>query len=274
MKTSELKLFDRNPRTISREAMEKLKASIERDPEFMTLRPIVVDESMTVLGGNQRLRAIRELGMDEIPDSWVARSEDLTDEQKRRFVVLDNLAAGEWDVDLLANEYDVSELDDLGFDVELLGLDDLEVDAGLTDPDEVPEPPEEPVTQYGDLWVLGDHRILCGDSTVAEDVERVLGGEKADLCFTSPPYAMQRKDDYGGIPSRDYPVWFQKIASNVWNNLSDTGSFFVNIKEHVEDGQRSLYVFKTVMKMVENGWRYVDQLSGQNQDSRVAGKIG
>lgn len=170
MKTSELKLFDRNPRTISSEAMGKLKASIERDPEFMTLRPIVVDETMTVLGGNQRLKAIRELGMDEIPDRWVARSEDLTDEQKRRFVVLDNLAAGEWDVDLLANEYDVSELDELGFDLKELGIDNENYDDERYSRKIVPpiyEPKGECPPIY-DLYDDSKYLMLCQEIEIAD----------------------------------------------------------------------------------------------------------
>ena len=108
-----------NPRKITDAQMDKLKESIRRDPEFMVLRPMVIDEDGTVLGGNQRLRAITELGMQEVPDSWVVKAGDLTDEQKRRFILVDNAPggmAGEWDVDLLANEWELPELEELGFD--------------------------------------------------------------------------------------------------------------------------------------------------------------
>ena len=88
-----------------------------------------------------------------------------------------------------------------------------------------------------------------------------------------PPYAMQRKDDYGGIPPDEYPGWFFR-ASNVYQVLADDGSFFVNIKEHVEDGQRSLYVMKTIIALAEGGWRYVDQLIWTKPGCLAAGPIG
>ncbi len=126
MKVSNLKLHKRNPRKISREAMDKLKQSIERDPQFMVLRPMVVDENMAVLGGNQRLKAIRELGYKDVPDEWVVRADNLTDEQKRRFVLVDNAPtgmAGEWDIDILSADWDLPDLEDLGFSLAELGLD-------------------------------------------------------------------------------------------------------------------------------------------------------
>ena len=125
MRIDKLKLHERNPRQITQAALNKLAESIRRDPEFMVLRPIVVDKDGTVLGGNMRLRAIRQLGMDEVPDAWVVRAADLTDEQKRRFILVDNAPtgmAGTWDIDLLANEWDVPELEELGFDLGELGL--------------------------------------------------------------------------------------------------------------------------------------------------------
>ena len=126
MKTSELKLHKRNPRQISRPAMDKLKNSIERDPEFMKLRPIVVDENNTVLGGNQRLIAIRELGYKDIPDEWVKPATGMDAEKLRRFMLVDNAPsgmAGEWDIDILSADFDLPELEELGFDLGDLGLD-------------------------------------------------------------------------------------------------------------------------------------------------------
>ena len=108
MKLHQIKPNPDNPRKIATEAMERLKESIRRDPEFMRLRPIVVDESGTILGGNQRHAAITALGMTEIPDDWVRRADDLTDEQRRRFVIVDNGPegmSGEWDLELLAADW-------------------------------------------------------------------------------------------------------------------------------------------------------------------------
>ena len=118
MKVSKLKIRPNNPRRISPPAMEKLKESIQRDPQFLTLRPIVVDEDMTCLGGNQRLTAIQQLGMKDIPDNWVVKASELTEEQRKRFILIDNKEYGEWDYDILTAEWDIPELEDLGFDME------------------------------------------------------------------------------------------------------------------------------------------------------------
>ena len=117
MKTSVIRPNPDNPRKIGPEALECLKRSIERDPAFMRLRPIVVDEHGMILGGNQRYAAICAMGMNEIPDDWVVRAADLTDEQRRRFVIVDNGPegmSGEWDLELLVNEWDDGLLFDLG----------------------------------------------------------------------------------------------------------------------------------------------------------------
>ena len=151
MKISELKSQKGNPRKITPAALAKLAESIERDPEFMILRPMVIDEEGSVLGGNQRLRAIQKLGMDEIPDAWVVKAADLTDEQKRRFVLVDNAPAGMaggWDIDLLSEEWEIPELTELGFDLDALGLvekcpislDDDEQDTNTDDKKTIPCP--------------------------------------------------------------------------------------------------------------------------------------
>lgn len=125
IKLSSLKPKPGNPRKISDDALAKLAESIKRDPEFMRLRPIIVDCDGTVIGGNQRAKACQLLGMDEVPDDWVRKAEGLTDEQLRRFVLVDNAPsgmAGDWDADLLLDEWDASELEGLGFDLDALGI--------------------------------------------------------------------------------------------------------------------------------------------------------
>lgn len=120
MNINQIKPNPDNPRTISKEALVKLKASIERDPQFMRLRPIVIDENNMVLGGNQRYRACCELGLTDLPDDWVVRATDLTDEQRKRFVLIDNAPegmSGEWDLDTLVRDWDRIELSDLGFEI-------------------------------------------------------------------------------------------------------------------------------------------------------------
>ena len=123
IKLSKLKLNDRNPRIIKTEAFDRLKSSIQRDPEFMILRPIVTDEAGLILGGNMRFRACQGLGMKELPDGWVVKATDLSEEQKRRFILVDNAPegmAGDWDFDILSADWDVPELEELGFDMSSL----------------------------------------------------------------------------------------------------------------------------------------------------------
>lgn len=149
-------------------------------------------------------------------------------------------------------------------------LSDLAEDAGLYQDeakgvveDEVPEPPVNPITKPGDLWTLGDHRLLCGDSTKAEDVERLMAGGRINVAFTSPPYASQRKYDessgFKPIPESDFCDWFDNVQQNVKSHITDDGSWFVNIKAHCDDGCRSLYVFDLVLSHVRKwGWRLID----------------
>lgn len=189
--------YARNSRTHSDAQVAQIAASIK---EWGWTTPILIDETEQVIAGHGRLMAARKLGMAEVP---VIVAAGWTDAQKRAYVIADNklaLNAG-WDESLLALEF--GELEGLGFDVELTGfsaeeiaaLTPEEVPAALTDEDEVPEPPEEPVTRLGDVWLLGRHRLMCGDSTSVDAVEKLMDGGKADMVFTDPPYGV----DYEGI---------------------------------------------------------------------------
>lgn len=182
-----------NPRSISGEKFEKLVNSIRQFPEMMEARPIVVDQNNVILGGNMRFKAAKEAGLQEV-DVYVASWDEAKNPE---FIIKDNVGFGEWDWDMLANEWDAVLLDDWGLDV----WQEEEEKEGLTDPDEVPEVPADPVTQLGDLWILGEHRLLCGNSTKAEDVERLMDGEKADMVFTDPPYGMDLDTDYTKMPN-------------------------------------------------------------------------
>lgn len=150
---------------------------------MLEARPIVVNPDMIVLGGNMRLKACKAAGLTEAP-VYVASWEE---SKAKEFIVKDNVGFGEWDWDILANEWDAVELEEWGLDV---WTPDEEPTEGLTDPDEVPEAPEEPKTKLGDLYILGEHRLLCGDSTKAEDVERLMNGNSPELMVTDPPYGV------------------------------------------------------------------------------------
>jgi len=186
---AEIKPYEQNPR-LNDDAVEAVAESIRR---FGFRQPIVVDEGGVIVCGHTRWKAAQKLGLEKAP-VHVAR--DLTPEQIRAYRIADNKTAelAEWNMELLPIE--LAELGDAGIDWSLLGFDQDElaklldpgVQEGLTDPDAVPEPPDDPVTKPGDLWVLGDHRLLCGDSSSAEDVDRLLDGQPIHLVNTDPPY--------------------------------------------------------------------------------------
>jgi len=146
---------------------------------------------MVVLGGNMRLKACKEAGLKEVP---VIKVNDLTEEQQREFIIKDNVGFGEWDWDLLANEWDTDLLEDWGLELDFNPVDDD--NAGLTDEDDVPEVTEVPVSKVGDIWLLGEHRVMCGDSTNGGDVALLMNGEKADMVFTDPPYGVDFQSNY------------------------------------------------------------------------------
>jgi DNA modification methylase len=187
--------FARNARTHSEAQVAQVAASMK---EWGWTNPILVAEDGTIIAGHARVLAARQLGLREVP---VMIAEGWSDAQKRAYVLADNqlaLNAG-WDIPILQNE--LAELAGWDFDLSLLGFENLDAllasqNEGLTDPDEVPEPPTEPVTRQGDLWILGNHRLLCGDATVATDVDRVLGGVKPLLMVTDPPYGVDYKPEW------------------------------------------------------------------------------
>ena len=189
MKLSTLKANPTNPRIIKDEKFQKLVKSIEEFPEMLEARPIVVNPEMIVIGGNMRFKACKAAGLKEAPVYMATWGET----KDREFIIKDNVSSGENDFDILANEWDAEELNEWGLDV---WTGEPEETEGLTDPDDVPEVPEEPKTKLGDLYILGEHRLLCGDSTKAEDVEKLMNGETPDALITDPPYGIDLDTDY------------------------------------------------------------------------------
>lgn len=186
--------YVRNSRTHSDEQIGQIASSIK---EFGFTNPILIDADNQIIAGHGRLMAANRLQMKEVP---CIRLSHLTESQKRAYVIADNklaLNAG-WDDELLALE--IKDLQDLDFDVSLLGFSDDELSGimdklveeveGLTDEDDVPEPPEEPKTKLGDIYKLGNHRLMCGDSTNIGAVDKLMNGQKADMVFTDPPYGV------------------------------------------------------------------------------------
>ena len=182
-KTANLRTNPNNPRAIRKDQLNKLVKSLQEFPEMLEARPIVIDKDGTVLGGNMRLKAAQLAGLDEVP-VYVREWDEDKDGQ---FIIKDNVSFGEWDQDMLANEWEPEQLDEWGLNID---WDEPEETEGLTDADDVPEVPEEATTKPGDLWLLGEHRLLCGDSTKSEDVERLMNGATADALVTDPPYGI------------------------------------------------------------------------------------
>jgi DNA modification methylase len=194
-----LKPYERNARTHSVEQVAQIAASIV---EFGFTNPILVDSNDGIIAGHGRLSAAQELGLRTVP---VVVLDHLSERQRKAYILADNqlaLNAG-WDTDLLRGE--LQDLAEQDFDLTLIGFSDDELADLLpdieelapedADADAVPEPPEEPVSKPGDVWLLGKHRVMCGDSTVITDVERLMAGAKAALMHADPPYGMGKASD-------------------------------------------------------------------------------
>jgi len=197
VKINEVKPNPKNPRVIKDGKFQKLVKSIQEFPDMLNKRPLIVftdvDGKYCVLGGNMRLKALNELKFKEIP---VIVADEWTEEQKHEFLIKDNVGFGEWDWDSLANEWDAEKLDDWGLDLPV----DLSVAEELEAEEDDYEIPNEINTDIvlGDLFEIGEHRLLCGDSTDSDQVAKLMNGEKANLSFTSPPYNAGKSESLSG----------------------------------------------------------------------------
>ena len=203
--------YAKNSRTHDDAQIAQIAASIK---EFGWTNPILVDGERGIIAGHGRLMAARKLGMTEVP---VIELKDLTPTQKKAYIIADNrlaLNAG-WDDQLLTIELnelleDKFSLDLLGFNADELNalLNSVEINEGLTDEDEVPEPPPEPITKLGDVWLLGNHRLMCGDSTSIDAVDKLMDGKRPDMVFTDPPYNI----DYQGVKDKREKIKNDKMS--------------------------------------------------------------
>lgn len=244
VKVSSLKLNPDNPRRIGNVEMDRLVKSLQDFPDMMRLREIVVDETMTVLGGNMRLLALRKIGEKDCIAKVV---KGLTPEQKREFVIKDNAAFGEWDMDALANGWGDLPLAEWGVDLPEDWLKGEDGELADADPqiDRAEELNKTWKVKTGDLWQIGRHRLLCGDATKADDVARCMGGgEKADMVFTDPPYgvAYADKNKYLNAISRGNRIQTEIVGDHKdINELANTVIYpaFCRIKDILAD--RSSY---------------------------------
>jgi hypothetical protein len=199
VKLSDIRPNPNNPRVIKDDKFKKLVKSIQDFPQMLELRPIVVNDEMIVLGGNMRLKALEHLGIEE---TYIIKASDLTAKQEQEFIIKDNVGYGEWDWDQLANEWDVEDLDEWGLDLPLDFVKELEAEE---DDFEVPADGIETDIVLGDLFEIGEHRLLCGDSTDSDAVAKLMNGEKADMVFTDPPYgiAYDNEERWNGIDKQN-----------------------------------------------------------------------
>ena len=211
-----------NPRVIKDDKFAKLVQSLKELPEMASVRPIVVNQDMIVLGGNMRLKAMKEAGWKQAPVEVVDWDED----KQRQFIIKDNVGFGEWDWEMLANEWDAEQLEDWGLDIP--AFDEPKELEAKEDAYEIPDEVQTDIV-LGDLFEIGPHRLLCGDSTDSDAVARLMNGEKADCCLTDPPYGLGEKKKSG---KNDYSVFDdtkENVASmaNLWLPIAKSISKFV-----------------------------------------------
>ena len=216
--------YANNSRSHSDEQVAQVAASIK---EFGFTNPVLVDKDNMIIAGHGRMKAAMRLGLTEVP---CIRLDHLNDFQKKAYIIADNklaLNAG-WDDELLRLE--LGQLNDDGFDLSLTGFDDDELSKllipeqidGLTDEDDVPEVPDEPITKEGDIWILGNHRLMCGDSTSIDDVDKLMAGQKADMVFTDPPYGIEFQSESGDkIKNDDLNDCEMKDFNSEWQSCAD-----------------------------------------------------
>lgn len=195
--TETLKKLEDNPRTISEGQLQKLKESIQKNPDYFEARPIILSDRtghLVIIAGNQRYDACVQLGIKEVPTVLIP---NLTEEREREIIIRDNVSNGEWDEMILKDKWDVEELKDWGVD--------LPADWDTSEAEEQKEAEEddfsdedaekaEPRVKLGEIWKLGEHRLMCGDSTDAASVALLMDGQKADMVFTDPPYGVSIGD--------------------------------------------------------------------------------
>lgn len=257
--------YARNSRTHSEAQVTKIAASIK---EFGFLNPVIVDGENGIVAGHGRVMAAKKLGMEEVP---VIEASHLTEAQRRAYIIADNrlaLDAG-WDDEMLRVEF--AELEGLGFDLDLTGFTPEEIAAlqpeelaeGLTDEDAVPEVPADPTTKPGDVWVMGKHRLMCGDSTSIDAVELLMAGQKADMVFTDPPYGYSYESNYQdrhSVLMNDdkmldfapacYAAMFENSSIFVCGSFQTISKWIEYISEHFD--------YKNLVVWKKNNWSMGD----------------
>jgi site-specific DNA-methyltransferase (adenine-specific) len=271
VKISEVKANPNNPRLIKDDKFKKLVKSIQEFPEMLSLRPIVVNADMIVLGGNMRLKACKEAGLKEVD---IIKADELTEEQQKQFIIKDNVGFGEWDWEDLANNWDAEQLTDWGLDIPDFKTEVLEAEE---DDYEIPEELKTDIV-LGDLFEIGEHRLLCGDSTDSDQVANLMNGQKADMVFTDPPYGVSASGARSQTVQRDN---ISKIENDdlrgkeLQQFISDALSI-IPIKEsasfYVCYDQKTQVEFISAIK--DNNWNFKRTLIWNKNVFGLSGKKG
>ena len=278
MKISKLKSNPNNPRIIKDDKFKKLVQSISEFPEMMEKRPIVcvtdVDDKLYPLGGNMRLKALQELKYKEIPDSWVILADEWTEEKRKEFVIKDNVGFGEWDWDDLANNWDAEKLNDWGLDIPNFEETKLEAEE---DDYEIPDEIKTDIV-IGDLFEIGEHRLLCGDSTDSDAIAKLMNGEKSDMVFTDPPYGVSASGGRSQVVERDNikKIENDNLRGNELKKFISDAISIIPIKEsasfYICYDQKTQVEFISAIK--ENNWNFKRTLIWNKNVFGLSGKKG
>ena len=272
VKISAVKSNPNNPRIIKDDKFKKLVTSIKEFPQMLNIRPIVVNDEMIVLGGNMRLKACIEAGLKEVA---IIKANDLTPEQQNEFIIKDNVGFGEWDWNELANTWDAEQLVEWGLDIPSFEVTNLEAEE---DDFETPEGGIETEIVLGDLFEIGEHRLLCGDSTDSDQVAKLMNGEKADMVFTDPPYGVSASGGRSQTVERDNikKIENDNLRGNELKQFISDALSIMPIKEsgsfYVCYDQKTQVEFISAIK--ENNWNFKRTLIWNKNVFGLSGKKG
>lgn len=243
-KLTEIKKFDNNPRYIKKEDMDKLVKSIKNNPDYFEARPIILSDrtgELIIIAGNQRYEAAKIIGLTEVPTYLL---KDLTEEREKEIMIRDNVSNGEWDWELLSSQFEKEELEDWGMDIDKDWQQEEIVEDEAPEVDEV----SEPISKLGEVYQLGRHRLMCGDSTKIEDVEKLMDGQKADMVFTDPPYGVSLNKTLSGSSDKYEELENDDLSSD--DLLDFNRKWLTNINIFLKDWG-TCYLFYSSNKVIE-----------------------